>query len=183
MSSSLCDPAFAARLAEAVASVGGKLQAKGWSLALAESCTGGLVSHLVTNQPGCSVWYKGGLATYANSVKTTLLGVSRQVLEEHGAVSRETVEAMALGVILAFGTEVGTALSGIAGPTGGTPLKPVGTVWAAWVTPEGCRSERFQFTGSREEIKAQSALAALRGLEALLDKPRTAIGLSPELEA
>ncbi|MDQ7832722.1 MAG: CinA family protein [Desulfovibrionaceae bacterium] len=140
----------------------------GLTLATAESCTGGLVGHILTNQPGSSDWYLGGVVAYANSVKTGLLGVPAATLASAGAVSKETVLAMAEGARKATGAACAVAVSGIAGPGGGTPDKPVGTVWMAFAMPDATDAQCFQFTGSREEIKAKSAAAALGNLLARL---------------
>ncbi|MEF3697787.1 CinA family protein [Desulfolutivibrio sp.] len=138
------------------------------SLATAESCTGGLVGHILTNQLGASDWYLGGVVAYANSIKTGLLGVPGAILASAGAVSRETVLAMAEGARKATGAACAVAVSGLAGPDGGTPDKPVGTVWMAFATPGETDAQCFQFTGSREEIKAKTAAAALGNLLARL---------------
>jgi len=138
------------------------------TLATAESCTGGLIGHILTNQPGSSDWYLGGVVAYANSVKTGLLGVPGPTLASAGAVSKETVTAMAEGARKATGASCAVAVSGIAGPEGGTPDKPVGTVWMAFAMPDATDAQSFQFTGSRQEIKAKTAAAALGNLLARL---------------
>ncbi|NDY56617.1 CinA family protein [Desulfovibrio sulfodismutans] len=140
----------------------------GLTLSTAESCTGGLIGHILTNQPGASDWCLGGVVAYANSVKTGLLGVPAATLASAGAVSKETVLAMAEGVRKATGSACAVAVSGIAGPEGGTPDKPVGTVWMAFAMPDATDAQCFQFTGSREEIKAKTAAAALGNLLARL---------------
>lgn len=139
---------------------------RGWTLATAESCTGGLVSSLLTDIPGSSAWFNGGVVTYSNAAKRNILGVPQPVLDTQGAVSREAVLAMARGVSGVFGTDVGMATSGIAGPEGGSPQKPVGTVWMAWDGPFGVEVARHHFNGQRGQIKAQAARTAL---ETLLD--------------
>jgi nicotinamide-nucleotide amidase len=154
-----------------VREIGTLLQARGWRLACAESCTGGLASHLLTEQPGSSAWFLGAVVAYSNDAKSGLLFVPADVLATQGAVSREAVLAMAEGARRAFGAECSLAVSGIAGPTGGTPDKPVGTVWMAWTTPSGTSSHLFRLAGSRSEIKAYSARKALEGL---LDRLRHA---------
>jgi len=143
------------------AQVGMLLMDKGWKLAVAESCTGGLVSHRITNIPGCSEYYQGSITAYAYYAKETLLGVRHETLIDHGAVSSETVLEMANGVRLALNTEVGLAVSGIAGPGGGLPLKPVGTVWIGLSTPHGETAQKYLFSGNRIEVKNQAAGAAL----------------------
>jgi len=145
------------------------LLSRSWFLGTAESCTGGLIAHSLTDVPGSSDWFKGGIVAYANSVKESLLKVPGAVLAEHGAVSEETVLAMARGVCKALGTEAGLSVSGIAGPSGGSADKPVGTVWVAWAVSGQVDAKLFQFSGTRTEIKAQSALAALEGLAERLE--------------
>ena len=146
-----------------------KLKARGWWLATAESCTGGLIGHTLTSLAGSSEWYVGGVVAYANRVKQELLGVPATDLEQHGAVSREVVEAMAVGAARVFGVEAAIAVSGVAGPGGGTPEKPVGTVWIGVKAGTVLRAERFRFAGGRAEVKAQSARAALAALARLLE--------------
>lgn len=154
---------------ELVEWLAGKLTQRGWSLVTAESCTGGLVGSELTNVSGSSQWYLGGVVAYSNALKQNLLGVPADVLEANGAVSRETVEAMARGAAQRLGADCAVAISGVAGPTGGTEEKPVGTVWIAWVTPEKLESQLFQFSGDRLEIKRLSALSAIDGLSSLMD--------------
>ena len=149
---------------ETVTRLGAALCARGWTLATAESCTGGLTGHVLTNMAGSSDWYAGGVVSYSNHVKEHLLGVDRTIFEDKGAVSRDCVLAMVRGVCRITGAGVGVALSGIAGPGGGSPEKPVGTVWIAWQVQGHGVAECMHFTGSREEIKEQSVAAALTGL-------------------
>lgn len=138
------------------------------TLSLAESCTGGFLSHLITSIPGSSEVYNGGAVTYSNDLKIKILGVKGSTLTGHGAVSRETVEEMALGAIRAFDSDYSIAISGIAGPGGGTPEKPVGTVWIAIAQKEGLMlSKKFLFGSSRLrniEVAALSALNLFRRL-------------------
>ena len=152
------------QLLDKVAGIGKRLVARGYTLAAAESCTGGLISSVLTDVPGSSDWFTGAVVAYANTVKQEQLGVPAKVLGEHGAVSRETVEAMARGVCALLGTDVGVAVSGIAGPTGGTPDKPVGTVWMAWCFQGEVFSERNLFSGDRDQVKQQTLARALDGL-------------------
>jgi nicotinamide-nucleotide amidase len=150
---------------ETVAALGDALRRRGWRMATAESCTGGLVASTLTDVAGSSDWFEGGVVAYDNRVKMRLLGVPEEVLVRDGAVSRACVEAMVRGVCGLMGVQAGVAVSGIAGPSGGTPGKPVGTVWVAWMADGRVWSSVFLFRGSRREIKGQSMLAALAGLE------------------
>ncbi|TVR00796.1 MAG: CinA family protein [Desulfovibrionales bacterium] len=137
-------------------------------LATAESCTGGLIAHKATNIPGSSRWFAGSVVAYSNSIKQNVLGVSEATLSAHGAVSRETVLAMVQGVRELLGTQAALAVSGIAGPDGGTPEKPVGTVWMAWALDETLHSDLYRFSGTRLEIKQQAAATAIGGMLAML---------------
>lgn len=152
--------------------LGRTLKDKGWMLAAAESCTGGLVSSLITDIPGASAWFAGAVVSYTNAAKRNILGVPQSVLEERGAVSRETVLAMARGARGIFQADVGLAVSGIAGPEGGTPQKPVGTVWMAWDGPFGQEAKRYRFSGDRLDIKGKTALTALEMLFTLIGQAR-----------
>lgn len=135
--------------------LGKLLQQKGWSVGTAESCTGGLLAAAITDIAGSSAWFGEGLVTYANESKQRLLGVTETQLSEHGAVSQSVVESMAAGVI-ARGADLALATSGIAGPDGGTPDKPVGTVWMAWATQAGVQSALQCFEGNRAQIRYQA---------------------------
>lgn len=137
---------------------------RGIFLSTAESCTGGLVGHLLTNEPGSSSWYRGGVVAYSNELKVSLLGVSRKSLEEHGAVSSHCVLNMVRGVCRLTGSEAGIAVSGIAGPGGGTLHKPVGTVYIGWGLCNEFWWAKSDFSGNRQEIKNLSALKAITGL-------------------
>lgn len=141
--------------------VGQALKARGWTLAVGESCTGGLLSHRLTQVPGSSQYFLGGVVAYSNSAKQALLGVDELTLTEHGAVSEETAKEMARGARSAFLVHVGVSVTGIAGPDGGTPDKPVGLTYVGVVTPTGERVERFEWSGDREANKQASAEAAL----------------------
>ena len=141
--------------------LGRLLKERGQTLSLAESCTGGYVSHLITSIPGSSAYFTGGVISYANAVKMEELGIPSDMLELNGAVSRPVVEKMATGVREALRTDWSVALTGIAGPDGGTPDKPVGTVWMAVAGPEGVQSVLGKFPGRRATIIEGSALAAL----------------------
>lgn len=142
--------------------VGEYLVHQGLWLAAAESCTGGLISHLVTNIPGSSAYYRGGVIAYANEAKVSLLGVRQATLDKYGAVSEQTVLEMAGGVRTTLAADVGISVSGIAGPTGGTPEKPVGTVWIGLSSARGELARHYLWSGDRLAVKEQSAEAALR---------------------
>jgi nicotinamide-nucleotide amidase len=141
--------------------VGGLLQAKGLKLAVAESCTGGLVSHKITKVPGSSTYYLGGITTYADSMKTSFLHVSRKILKQHGAVSREVAEIMAASIRKSTGADLSLSITGIAGPEGGTEEKPVGTVYIGMATASECSARHFHFEGSREQIQEITAVTGL----------------------
>ncbi len=150
--------------------VGNLLVQRGLTLAVAESCTGGLVSHNITNVSGSSKYFMGGVIAYANEAKVHLLGVNPETLEKYGAVSFYTVLEMANGVRKALSTDIGLSTSGIAGPTGGTPDKPVGTVWIGLSAVNAGASLVFHFDGNRQSIKEQAARAALQVLLQHLQK-------------
>jgi PncC family amidohydrolase len=142
--------------------IGDKLRERGLRLALAESCTGGLVGHRLTNIPGSSTYYMGSVTAYAYEAKVRLLGVSWGTLEKHGAVSAETVSEMALGARRSLASDVAIAISGIAGPGGGMPGKPVGLVWMAISAANGIWTRKFNFEGDRVAVKEQAAEEALK---------------------
>jgi nicotinamide-nucleotide amidase len=154
-----------AELADLSRRVGEFLSGQGWALATAESCTGGWVAEVVTATPGSSAWFDRGWVSYSNQAKQELLGVPGATLERHGAVSEETARAMVTGVLERSGAGVALAVTGIAGPGGGTAEKPVGTVCFAWMRADGqVRSATAQFTGDREQVRRQSVVLALNGL-------------------
>ncbi|BCB27829.1 hypothetical protein SKTS_27150 [Sulfurimicrobium lacus] len=141
------------------------LKAKGWMLATAESCTGGWVGEAVTAVSGSSSWYDRGFITYTNEAKQEMLGVATETLALHGAVSEATVREMASGVLARSQAGISLAISGIAGPTGGSPDKPVGTVCFAWAVRGGeVESECCRFSGDRREVRLQAVEKALRGV-------------------
>jgi PncC family amidohydrolase len=142
--------------------VGEALREHGLRLSLAESCTGGLVGHRVTNVPGSSTYYMGSVTAYAYEAKVRLLGVKWETLEAHGAVSAETVSEMALGVRRALAADMGVSISGIAGPGGGTPEKPVGLVYFGLSTAKGIWTTFQNFKGKRVQVKEQAADFALQ---------------------
>jgi nicotinamide-nucleotide amidase len=142
-----------------------ELLARGESLATAESCTGGWVAKVCTDLAGSSGWFERGLVTYSNAAKQELLGVSAETLKQHGAVSEQTVQEMALGILRHSHAQWGLAISGIAGPGGGSASKPIGTVWIAWAGPEGWLVKRsYWFDGERDEVRRQAVETALRVL-------------------
>lgn len=133
-------------------------------IAVAESCTGGRLGDKITNSPGSSAYFLGGVVSYDNRIKEEFLGVTRETLKTYGAVSAETAREMASGVRERFRAETGLAVTGVAGPGGGTDEKPVGTVFIALSTPEGTVAEAYLFSGGRDEIKEQTVVEALRTL-------------------
>jgi len=142
--------------------IGALLRRRGLKLAIAESCTGGLIGHRITNVPGSSDYFIGGVVAYAYEAKVILLGVAWDTLNKYGAVSRETVLEMAAGARRTLGTDIAVSVSGIAGPGGGLPNKPVGTTWVGLAAPDGKWARLFCFLGDREQNKALSAEAALQ---------------------
>jgi nicotinamide-nucleotide amidase len=151
------------------ASVGRLLLEKKWTLALAESCTGGLVSALLTDVPGSSRYFAGTVVSYSDASKRELLGVSAETLRDHGAVSDETAREMARGALARFGADVAASITGIAGPDGGTPEKPVGTVCFAVVGRDGRQESKGRFFGGdREMVRKTSAMFSLEMVRRLL---------------
>jgi nicotinamide-nucleotide amidase len=143
------------------ATVGELLKQRGLTLALAESCTGGLVGHRITNVPGSSAYLRGGVVAYNNALKAGMLGVTPGTLRSHGAVSEQTAREMALGARAYLDADIGLAITGIAGPDGGTPEKPVGTVCFALAAYDRLSSRRYQLWGNREWVKLLSSQVAL----------------------
>ena len=145
--------------------LGDRLLAHGWRLATAESCTGGGIAAAITAIAGSSSWFEYGIVSYANSAKEQLLRVNPQTLVENGAVSQAVVEEMLAGVLALSNADIAVAVSGVAGPTGGTAEKPVGTVWFAWGLANGeiC-SESFHFAGDRDAVQSQAVVQGLNGL-------------------
>jgi nicotinamide-nucleotide amidase len=145
------------------------LKAKGLTLATAESCTGGGVSCAVTEVAGSSNWFERGFVTYSNAAKTAMLGVPAALIDQFGAVSEEVAAAMASGALANSGADVALSTTGIAGPGGAVPGKPVGTVWFAWSRAGVTRTERVLFTGDRQAVREQSVRHALQGLLRCID--------------
>jgi len=149
--------------------VGRLLASKSLTLGIAESCTGGLISHLVTQVPGSSAYFERGLVTYSNQAKQELLGVSADTLEQHGAVSSQTAREMAKGVRERADTDIGLGVTGIAGPGGGSEEKPAGLVYVALASRKECLCHSFRFTGTRETVKMRSAMVSLNMLRQYLE--------------
>ena len=152
-------------LFDLAARAGQVLKARGWMLVTAESCTGGWVSECVTMVPGSSEWFERGFVTYTNVAKREMLGVRSQTLETHGAVSEQTVREMVVGALAGSHGQIAVAVSGVAGPTGGTAQKPVGMVCFAWGTraTEPIATTRL-LGGDREAVRRQSVIVALEGV-------------------
>ena len=161
-----------AGLVSLAATVGGLLAARGWMIATAESCTGGAIARALTDTAGSSAWFECGLVTYSNAAKTRLLGVPADLIERHGAVSEPVVAAMALGALVQGGAQCAVAVTGVAGPGGGAPGKPVGTVWFGWARAvPGCAPEIHtavrRFDGDRGAVRLATAAHALEHLRSL----------------
>jgi nicotinamide-nucleotide amidase len=153
------------------AQVGGALKAHGLMLATAESCTGGGVAQAITGIAGSSAWFERGFITYSNLSKQQMLGVAEATLITYGAVSEATVRAMVAGALRHSEAQVALAVSGVAGPDGGTPDKPVGTVWFAWGLKNGMTFARLhQLQGGRDKVRAQAVHIALLGVSELLQQ-------------
>ena len=157
------------------------LQQHGWMLATAESCTGGMIATSCTDLSGSSNWFERGFVTYSNEAKHEMLGVKSALIAEHGAVSEAVAKAMALGAMRHSRAQVTLAVTGVAGPTGGSPDKPVGTVWFAWATPSDAgptlgaetawvKTEVMHFQGDRAAVREATAQHALQTLLDLLEQ-------------
>jgi nicotinamide-nucleotide amidase len=157
---------MSARLAK---QVGAALKVHGMTLVTAESCTGGGVAQAVTMIPGSSAWFDRGFVTYSNTSKEEMLGVSPHTLEEHGAVSEQTVREMVDGALQYSRAQVAVSVSGIAGPSGGTKEKPVGMVWFAWATHDTVRTACLYISGDRDAIRLRAVRIALQGVVNLLN--------------
>jgi len=144
------------------------LVARGWTIATGESCTGGLVAARLTDRPGSSDYVRGAVVAYSNAVKTAVLGVPAAVIETEGAVSPEVAEALAEGSRAVLGADVGVGVTGVAGPGGGTPDKPVGTVHLAVVSPQGIRRRVLLLPGDRDQVRRRTVVTALHELRLLL---------------
>ena len=156
-------------LQQLAAQVGAALAERDMMLASAESCTGGWLGQVITSVAGSSAWYERGFITYTYISKREMLGVSGATLEQHGAVSEQTAKEMVLGALARSHAQMAVAITGIAGPNGGTAEKPVGMVCFAWAMKDGlARSETRHFTGDREAVRRQSVVLALQGVSDLL---------------
>lgn len=164
------------------------LNALGWSLGTAESCTGGGIGYYLTELAGASSWFAGGVLAYNNGVKQDALDVNADTLLRHGAVSQEVVTQMARGVFKSMNINCSVAVSGVAGPDGGTTDKPVGCVWFAWawrdtVGNTQVRTHRAQFTGNRSEVRMQAVMCAIEGLIYLCEQVRKNLSVPADLIA
>jgi nicotinamide-nucleotide amidase len=144
--------------------VGNQLLQKKAKITTAESCTGGGIAEAITATAGSSQWFEYGYITYANRAKKQLLNVSQKTLDAYGAVSEQVVEQMAVGAIHSSGANYAIAVSGIAGPDGGSAEKPVGTIWVCWITPETTRVEQYQLQGDRQAVREQVIKISLQEL-------------------
>ncbi|MDM0027877.1 CinA family protein [Variovorax saccharolyticus] len=154
-------PALVLQLAES-------LPQKGWMMATAESCTGGLIAGACTDLAGSSVWFERGFVTYSNEAKSELLGVDATLIEAHGAVSEPVARAMAEGAVARSRAQASVAVTGVAGPAGGSAEKPVGTVWFGWSVDGRTRTERRRFDGDRAAVRAATVHYALQTLVELV---------------
>ncbi len=163
------DDDLSGQIAASVAELAQQLVAAGRAVAVAESCTGGAIAKVLTDRPGSSAWFGYGFVTYSNAAKVNLLNVPEGVLNEHGAVSAEVAQAMAEGALAKSGADYAVAVTGIAGPDGGSDAKPVGTVWLAWAQTTGndgikTKTRLEQFSGDRDQVRASTVQRALAGL-------------------
>lgn len=153
------------KIRELAQRLGNCLKDQNLTLATAESCTGGWIAKIVTDLAGSSEWFEGSVVCYSNALKQSLLGVPEETLEKFGAVSEETVKAMVNGVLAGTSADVAVGVSGIAGPGGGSPEKPVGTIWLGWgFRDRQVHAQVYQFEGDREQIRRQSVKQALEML-------------------
>jgi nicotinamide-nucleotide amidase len=166
MSADTDQPPSDETLAALARRAGEALLARGWQAATAESCTGGWVAKALTDVPGSSQWFGTGFVTYADAAKARELGVAEELLAEHGAVSEAVACALATGARQRAEVDAAVAVTGIAGPGGGSAEKPVGTVWFAWAYPDGLASEQRHFAGGRDAVRRFAVAHALEGLRA-----------------
>lgn len=151
--------------------VGSALLDQNYTISTAESCTGGLLSHVLTGISGSSAYFMGGVVAYSNTIKEKVLGVQKVTLQDYGAVSEQTAHEMAEGIRVKFGTTIGLSTTGIAGPTGGTPTKPVGLVWIGISTPVRTSTFEWHFNGERLEIMRSTVIEILSRLLIQLKSP------------
>ncbi|MES2840706.1 MAG: CinA family protein [Pseudomonadota bacterium] len=149
---------------ELVETLARALKTRGLMMATAESCTGGLIAGACTDLSGSSDWFERGFVTYSNAAKTSMLGVPAALIAQHGAVSEPVARAMAAGALAQSAAQLTVAVTGVAGPTGGSADKPVGTVWFGWATPAGTFTEHQRFDGDRAAVRAATVRHALAGL-------------------
>jgi nicotinamide-nucleotide amidase len=149
---------------ELVLALAHELKRRGLMMATAESCTGGLIAGACTEVSGSSDWFERGFVTYSNAAKSELLGVPAELIAQHGAVSEPVARSMAAGALAHSPAQVAVSVTGVAGPTGGSADKPVGTVWFGWATPAGTFTERQRFDGDRAAVRAATVRHALAGL-------------------
>lgn len=169
------------RVIDAAVALGRALRAGGWMVATAESCTGGMVARALTEIGGSSEWFERGFVTYSNAAKIDLLGVSAATLQAEGAVSEAVAREMAEGALDHSRSQLALAITGIAGPGGAVPGKPVGTVCFGWAAIERVpRTETMHFVGDRAAVRAQAALHALRRASEWLSEPDFALALDPK---
>jgi len=154
-------PSNISTLVETLAS---ELKSRGLMMATAESCTGGLIAGACTELSGSSDWFERGFVTYSNAAKVELLGVPAELIDTNGAVSEPVARAMAAGAVAQSSARLAVSVTGVAGPTGGTPDKPVGTVWFGWATPQGVFTEHQRFDGDRAAVRQATVAHALAGL-------------------
>ncbi len=157
-----------AAIADLVAQLADALRARGQRLVTAESCTGGLIAAACTDLAGSSDWFERGMVSYSNAAKTELLGVPAPLIDQHGAVSEPVARAMAAGALAHAQADWAVAVTGVAGPGGGSAAKPVGLVWLAWAGPAGVQAERQHFAGDRAAVRQATVRCALHGLLARL---------------
>jgi len=155
-------------LEDVVQQLSTELQRRGWMLATAESCTGGMIAAACTDLPGSSTWFDRGFVTYSNAAKTEMLGVPAALIAAHGAVSEEVVRAMAEGAVARSNAQVALSVTGIAGPSGGGPDKPVGTVWFGWAIGNQVQTVCIQWPGNRQAVRQHTLRHALQHLSQLL---------------
>lgn len=158
-------------LLASIANLAKFLEENGWHMATAESCTGGMIAATCTDLAGSSNWFDCGFVTYSNEAKTDMLGVDAELICRYGAVSDEVARAMAQGALTHSRAQVAVAVTGVAGPSGGSAEKPVGTVWLAWATPAGLVSAMRRFDGDRAAVRQATVAHALEHLGALLAEP------------